>query len=76
MAEKTFEEMMENLEKISVDLEKGDLTLDQSVKKFEEGMEISKKCSDILNDAEKKIKILIQDGDNIVEENFEGDNNE
>ena len=71
MAEKTFEEMMENLEKISNELENGDLTLDKSMSKFEEGMKLSKKCSEILDNAEKKIKILIQDGDNVSEENFE-----
>ena len=73
MAEKTFEEMMENLEKISSELENGDLTLDQSMAKFEEGMKLSKKCSEILDKAEKKIKILIQDGDSISEEDFEGE---
>ena len=45
--------------------------LDGSVKKFEEGMEISKSCSKILEDAEKKITILIKDSNGeMVEENF------
>ena len=39
---KNFEEMIENLEQIAKDLESGNLSLDESVKKFEEGMEISK----------------------------------
>ena len=43
--EKTFEEMMNKLEEISQDLENGELTLDESMKKFEEGMKLSKKCS-------------------------------
>lgn len=76
MAEKTFEEMIENLEKISSELENGDLTLEQSMKKFEEGMKLSKKCSEILDNAEKKIKILINDGDIILEEDFKGENDE
>lgn len=70
MAEKNFEEMMDNLEKISEDLENGDLNLDEAMKKFEEGMQLSKKCSEILDNAEKKIKILIKDGDSLSEENF------
>ena len=70
MSEKTFEEMIESLEKISSELENGNLTLDQAMKKFEEGMKISKKCSEILDNAEKKIKILIKDGDSLSEENF------
>lgn len=69
---KNFEEMMENLEQIAKDLESGNLSLDDSVKKFEEGMEISKECSKILENAEKKISILVKDSDNnITEEKFE-----
>lgn len=55
----SFEEAMESLEKIAGELEKEDLSLDESVKKFEEGMELSKKCNEILQSAEKKITILI-----------------
>ena len=69
---KNFEEMMQSLENIAKDLESGNLTLDESVKKFEEGMGISKECSKILEDAEKKISILIKDNDGkIVEEKFD-----
>ena len=50
-----FEEGMEKLEQIANELEKGDLDLDESVKKFEEGMKISKQCSDMLQEAKKKI---------------------
>ena len=42
--DKKFEEMMQELEQISQDLEKGDLSLDESMKKFEEGIALSKKC--------------------------------
>lgn len=68
---KNFEEMMKDLEKIAKDLESGNLSLDESVNKFEEGMEISKSCSKILEDAEKKITILIKDSNGeMIEENF------
>lgn len=68
---KNFEEMMKDLEQIAKDLESGNLSLDDSVKKFEEGMEISKSCSKILEDAEKKISILIKDSNgNLTEEDF------
>lgn len=69
--DKKFEEMMQELEQISQDLEKGDLSLDESMKKFEEGIALSKKCSEILETAEKKIKILIQDDDKLKEEDFD-----
>ncbi len=71
MEEKSFEENMEQLEKIVTELEKGDLNLDESVKKFEQGMKISKKCNDILENAEKKITILLKQENGIKEENFE-----
>ncbi len=68
---KSFEEQMESLEKIVSELEKGDLNLDDSVAKFEEGIEISKECNKILEEAEKKITILVNKDGEIKEENFE-----
>ena len=75
MEEISFEENMEKLEKIVADLEKGDLDLDESVKKFEQGINISKKCDEILKNAEKKITILLNDDNNIKEENFDVNGN-
>ena len=66
-----FEETIKKLEEIEDELEKNDLDLDTSVTKFEEGMKLSKQCSKMLEEAEKKISILIKDGDNITEEEFE-----
>lgn len=66
-----FEEAMKQLEKIANELEKGNLTLDESVNKFEDGIKLSKKCNDFLNSAEKKITMLINNGEEIKEENFE-----
>ena len=66
-----FEENVEQLEKIVQELEKGDLNLDESIKKFEEGMNLSKKCNEILEKAEKKITVLIKKDDGLQEENFE-----
>lgn len=68
---KGFEEKMENLEKIVTELEKGDLNLDDSVAKFEEGIKISKECNKILEEAEKKITILLNQDGEVKEENFE-----
>lgn len=67
---KTFEEQMEELENIVTELEKGDLNLDESVAKFEEGMKLSKECNKLLEQAEKKITILLQEDDEIKEEKF------
>lgn len=66
-----FEENMKKLEKIALELEDGNLSLDDSVAKFEEGMKISKQCSEILENAEKKITMLIKnEEDELTEENF------
>lgn len=65
-----FEEAMSKLETIAKELENSDLTLEQSVAKFEEGMKLSKDCSNFLEDAEKRITILLKNADEIKEENF------
>lgn len=70
MKDINFEESMENLEKIVTELEKGDLNLDDSIKKFEEGMKISKECNTYLENAEKKITVLINENGNVTEEDF------
>lgn len=61
---------MEQLENIVAELEKGDLDLDTSVKKFEQGIQISQKCNKILENAEKKITILLKKEDGVEEEEF------
>lgn len=71
--ENSFEEQMEKLEGIVSELEKGELNLDDSVTKFEEGIKISKECNKILEEAEKKITILINEDGKINEENFEAE---
>lgn len=68
--EVSFEETMQQLQIIVQELEKGTLNLDDSVKKFEEGIQLSKQCNEILESAEKKINILIKKEDGIIEEKF------
>lgn len=70
MEEINFEEAIKKLEQITAELEKGDLSLDEAVKKFEEGIKLSKECNKILEDSEKRINILINNDGNITEENF------
>lgn len=66
--EKSFEESIVELEKIVSELENGELSLDESMKKFEEGMKTSKYCSEILDKAEKKIVTILEKNSEIVEE--------
>lgn len=65
-----FEESMKQLEQIANELEKGDLSLEESVSKFEEGMKLSKECNEMLESAEKRITILLQKEDGVLEEDF------
>ncbi len=60
MAEIKFEEVLKKLEKIVEDLEKGDLSLDEALKKYQEGIELSRLCSQRLDNAKKKIDILVK----------------
>lgn len=64
----TFEKAMGQLEDIVRELESGDLTLENAMKKFEEGMKLSKYCSRLLDETEKKITLLMADEDGNIQE--------
>ena len=66
-----FEENIEQLEKVVQELESGNLNLEDSIKKFGEGINLSKKCNEILEEAEKKITVLVKKDDKVEEEKFE-----
>ncbi len=76
MEEIDFEQAMQGLEQIAQELEKGDLSLEKSLTKFEEGMKLSKKCNEILENAEKKVTILLEKEGNLTEENFNPESNQ
>jgi len=59
----TFEEYLKKLEKIVQQLEEGELTLDESVKLYEEGMSISKLCLEKLNKTKQIIEELVIEGE-------------
>ncbi len=54
-----FEKALASLETIVAKLEKGDLALEEALRLFEEGIKISRFCSDKLNEAERKVEILL-----------------
>ena len=71
MEEKSFEDNLKELEEIAKNLESGNLNLDEAIKEFEKGMALSKKCTEKLDEAEKKINILVQDENgHLTEETF------
>lgn len=61
MAEKKFETALARLEEIVQALEKGDLPLEQSLKLFEEGVRLARYCTRRLDEAERKVEILLKD---------------
>ena len=71
MKKTSFEEALKAFESIVQELETGDLPLEAALKKFEEGVKLSKLCSRTLDETEKKISILMQDSEaNLNEEPF------
>ena len=76
MAKQTFENAMKRLEAIVQDLESGDLTLDQAMKRFQEGVKLSRLCSQRLDETEKRVSVLMKDEEGKVRaEPFSPDNN-
>lgn len=61
MSKKTFEKAMMALEQIVKELETGDLPLEKAFEKFEEGVKLSKFCSEKLNETEKRVTLLLKD---------------
>ena len=58
---KSFESSLEQLERIVRELEQGDLALEKSLELFEQGVQLSRECQDRLNQAERRIEILMRD---------------
>ncbi len=63
MATVKFEEALARLEAIVAELERGELPLDDSMRIFEEGIKLSKVCLKMLDDAERRVEILVKDKD-------------
>lgn len=72
-----FEKALERLEKIVEELEAGDIPLEDALKKYEEGVKLSRLCGEKLAHAEKKIQILTKSLDgSFKRENFEFEDKE
>jgi exodeoxyribonuclease VII small subunit len=61
MAEKKFEASLSRLEEIVTSLEGGELPLEQSLKLFEEGIKLARICNARLEEAERKVEVLLKD---------------
>lgn len=72
MAKKqTFEEAMRRLEQIAQELENSDVSLEDSIKKFEEGVRLSDYCGRQLEEAKRKVAILLKKDGDLVEKPFD-----
>jgi exodeoxyribonuclease VII small subunit len=61
-----FEDALNKLEKIVSKLEEGDIPLEESLKLFEEGIRLSRFCNQKLDEAEKKVEILLKGKDGLL----------
>jgi exodeoxyribonuclease VII small subunit len=72
--EEKFEVTLEKLQNLVRDLESGDCSLEDSIKKFEEGMALARSCQERLNSAEQKIEILLKaDKNGVSTEDFDAE---
>jgi exodeoxyribonuclease VII small subunit len=72
MKKKSFEEALAKLEQITKELEEGDLSLEESLKYFDEGVKLAEYCNSKLNDAQKKVEILLKKNDSLEPTAFDG----
>jgi len=71
MAKKNFEKALVDLENIVQRLDENDLSLDEALSLFEEGIKLSRFCSQKLDSVEKKVEILLKDDErNLQKEPF------
>ena len=74
MAKINFEDSLAKLEKITAELESGELSLEDSLKKFDEGVKLAEFCNKKLDEAQKKVNLLLKKGPEFQEVPFDEDN--
>ena len=65
-----FEKQLEQLESLVTALEGGDLSLEDSMKSFEQGIKVARECQQALKDAEQRVEILTRQGDELVSTDY------
>ena len=66
-----FEQSLQNLESIVTQMEQGELSLEDSLKAFEEGVSLTRECQNILAQAEQKVQLLMESGGELKTEPFD-----
>lgn len=72
MAKRSFEESLERLEQITEELEGGNLSLEESLKKFDEGVKLADYCNQKLQEAQEKVNLLLKKNGRLQEVPFPG----
>ncbi len=71
MSKEKFEEALEKLEEIVRRMEAGEMTLEESLKAFEEGIKLARLCAKKLDEADRRVEILLREGGELVTKPFE-----
>ena len=66
-----FEQQLSALEDLVKSLESGELSLEESLKSFEQGIAVARDCQAALKKAEQKVEVLMRRGDELVSKSFE-----
>ena len=72
MKKKSFEDALAKLEDITKELEEGELSLEDSLKHFDEGVKLAEYCNSKLNSAQRKVEILLKKDDSLEPVTFNG----
>ena len=65
-----FEQSLQQLEALVTEMEKGDLSLEQSLKAFENGIQLTRECQTRLSEAEQKVELLLEQQGELVSQPF------
>jgi exodeoxyribonuclease VII small subunit len=68
-----FEQSLQQLEALVSEMEKGDLSLEQSLKAFENGIQLTRECQTRLSEAEQKVQVLLEQQGELVAQPFTDD---
>lgn len=66
-----FEQQLASLEGLVESLESGELSLEESLESFEQGIKVARDCQAALKSAEQKVEVLMRQGDELVSQPFE-----
>ena len=73
MAKEKFEDTLRKLEELLRKMEGGDLSLEDSLKAFEEGIRLSRLCAERLDEAERRVEILLKEDEKVAIKHFAGE---